>query len=55
MAPERSEAILDQVRTGFSFRTETFNPMRDPIPELYKRRTKFIPERDRLTSRLAHA
>ena len=51
----KSEAIPDRVRTRFSFRIETFIPVRDPIPESYKRRWKLIPEQDRLTYRQAHA
>ena len=40
----QGSGILYRVRTGFSFRTETFNPMRDPILESCKRRSKFISE-----------
>ena len=38
----KSEAIPDHVQTGFSFRTETYNPMQDPIPESYEQRLKLF-------------
>ena len=50
-----SEVIPDPVRTGVHVPDRNFYSRVDPIPESYKRRSNLIPERDRLTSRSAHA